>query len=78
MAMLAKFINKYAGGLLLSEMLSNANPAIQGLNQAGSSLEQGAIQLHMLIQQHKQQQQAGMVDPRAVRMPGGPGSQFPN
>lgn len=81
MARMAKFLNKYAGRILTGELLSAANPAIQGLVGAAAGLEQGAVQLHMLIQQHKQQQMAGMAQPgapQAVRMPGGPGSGFPN
>lgn len=65
MALIAKFLNQYGAELLRSEVVSASNPAIVGVLQASSNLEQGAIQLQQLLQQ---QQQGGFVDPR---QPGG-------
>ena len=87
MARVAKFINKYAGNALTSEVISAANPAMAGMFNASAQLEQGAVQLQQLLMQQQQQAQAnsGLAvpqGPQAVRSPGGPGGRnnggFPN
>lgn len=59
MSRLAQFINLFMAEALRSKVISAANPASAGLMNASGTLEQGAIQLHALVQQQQQGAFAG-------------------
>ena len=77
MARMSKFLNKIAVALLRDDMgpaiVSAANPASNAILQSSATLEQGAIQFHMLIQQ-----QGGLVAPGQPVAGGRPGPQRMN
>lgn len=51
MARVAKMLNHYVSEVLRTELLSCANPATNALCNASATLETGAIQFQMLLQQ---------------------------
>lgn len=72
MAKMAKFLNKMAVAILRDDngpaIVSAANPASNSILQSSATLETGAIQFHMLLQQ-----QGGLVGPPQGAPGGRPG-----
>jgi hypothetical protein len=74
MAKFSQHLNKYAGAMLTSGIMSAANPATVGIIQASATLEQGAMQQVQQLRELAAQQQAmggGLVNP-GPSGPGGP------